>query len=343
MRIENHLLTTTSVPEDVLVQIIERSAVLWVGENGSGEQSWMLQAAKLAVLPWKAVIWSPWKKSAVSALEAEKQNASRYNRFRGFVQLIATSSREEKPVGMPIYLPNGREDADYPEASTKLTSIKAAARTNDAILNVMETLPRTLVVLFDPSRSNLPEVLTSWGEDNYRPQVVVVDPLDGAEPLLSQWLALGPGLGAVTRVVMPLEKFTAELQQGVDRLLPDQRMIVRIRGNREADVSNCDVIETSIFDGLELLDIRAIRPRGPDELTEELMNRFFASGRVWEAYAAGLPWQGNRELEIETLKALSEVEKHGSTSNSIVILPAEAGSGGTTLACMAGFAAAKLG
>lgn len=362
MTVPNVQLQSNALPNDVTHSIVMREAALWVGTGFDDSSAGAAEIAQLVTLPWQAVLLETTRSETAQQVETLTQTIDRFVRIRGFVRLIAENPAELTRIerSLPIYMLNGRSGATDSASATDLPPKKALLRRLTMIEELSRLRPAVLVVLSDGNPKLFEDLFDLWETEGFKPRLLVIDPHDRCGAQIDTWLSKLKRPGIVTRCVIPFSDVVKRLYSNIDAILPDGRLIVRMLRHddhlAEIDLTECDEVDSPLVGRFDIILSRHLSPILPEDLSDEQINQFFEgtistrvdeSGRRtdtgWEAFAAGLPWPGRSDVIDVTLRALERCRWSGSEGNRIVLLPAESGAGGTTLARLTAFMAAKAG
>jgi hypothetical protein len=342
--------------------VVTREAALWVGIGFDEAAAGATEIARLVTLPWQAVLLESTRAATARQIEALTHTVDRFTRVRGFVRLIAENPAELTRIerSLPIYMLNGQAGATDAASASDLAPMQNMLRRLTMLAELNRARPATLVVVSDGSPKLFEDLFALWGTEGFNPRLIVIDPHDRCQAIIGDWLAKAKGTVIVTRCVMALSSVVAGLLSNVEAILPDDRLIVRMLRNdnqvADIDLTDCDEVDSPLVGRYDVILSRHLAPILPEDLTEDQFNQFFEgsittrvdkSGRHadtgWEAFAAGLPWPGRSDVIDVTVRALDRCRRQGSDGNRIILLPAESGAGGTTLARLTAFSAAQAG
>ena len=346
-KIEPGIVHVNELDATFLQDLASRDALLWMGE-GVGDGSQADSIADLASLPWSSVL-SESSSSKFADLLRERKDDLRLSKQRGYLDLVALDPSEIAfPARtLPIYLLNGLEGSSDPAESVSLSRQRGLLRRYSMLKRATEQPSRLLVVLSTGQESTVENLVELW-EEGFRARVVFVTTDAGEVERLEDEFRKPFSISALTVVDVPAAEFAQSTVAGYfERLSPEsQRIRVRDRGKqmRVVDVSAAERDEQPILDRYDLITESKLDPILPEDLKDEEIAGFFQrSGLDWRPYAAGLPWQRDTKYRQQVLKALRLNHERGPEHNKVLFLPAEPGSGGTTLMRLYAYEAAKEG
>ena len=112
----------------------------------------------------------------------------------------------------------------------------------------------------------------------------------------------------------------------------------------QVDLTEIDEPERPLLAVYSLIEERHLAPLAPHELPEADFVEFFRTPHAsWRPYAAGLPWVRNPEARTSLGKYLKRLDSVGSEDNVVAFIASESGAGGTTLARILAWEAAREG
>lgn len=342
--------------EDLVHYLLRRDAALWVGEGSDSDLKSVEALARLVGLPWQLVLCeassAPLAQAfAIKAAETKDRLASQ----RGFINIIAGNPEDLllPPRTLPVYLLNGRADAANREESPSPGRQSAARRRANMIGRLLDAKPQLLVIVSAGPTSPVGDVRELWREEGLRAHVAVLGDDAGVAASLDEWLADPDHPPAVQRFTAPLAEFVTDLVSRVETQVSDARLAIRLKwddGVRALDVTEAELVEQPVLDRYDLILDRDLQGLLPQELSDDSLSSFFDRSAFaermpnrWAPFAAGLPWPRHPRALDTLLHALHEVESSGPDHNELLLLPSEAGAGGTTAARALAFEAAKAG
>lgn len=342
--------------EDLLQYILRRDAALWIGAGLDTSAEATAALARLVELPWQMVICE--SSSAVLAQAFSNKAGAAPDRLvsqRGFINVIASNPEDIllPPRTLPVYLINGRDDATNRDESPNLGKQGAARRRANMIGRLLDEKPQLLVAISAGPVSPLDAIVELWREEAFRAQVAVVSQGEGDVRRLEDWLS-GPEHPPIVQLYsVALPVFASELTSLVGNRTSDARLVIRTKRNGEIgtlDVTDAELIEHPLLDRYDLVQDRDLHGILPHELPNDAQEKFFdrsafadRSATRWAPYAAGLPWVRDEDAVRTVLRALQGVEAAGADHNELLLLPSEAGAGGTTASRAIAFETAKVG
>lgn len=333
------------LPDDILYEIFNREAALWIGSHASEAIDPEL-LAQLMALPWKIVLSESSSKLLAVALASLETQSDSLSSHRGFVYLIASdpATRPLPPRCLPIYFLNGREDAKDRAESSALTGMSAQRRRLNMLGRLQTSGVKRLVVLgLDPMKA-IEELRSLWEADFRTLTTVVVEPNNQVEQE-----GEGPGTGKNTSFVRSTASdFAEDVVRRSLLLLPDANLVVRMKEPsgeiKDFDISEAELPEHPILDQYELVKSRYLHLLTPNDLTIDDIEDFFSQGhKNWKPYAAGLPWETNDSARKKVIRSLASLSRDEAEGNQIHYIVSEPGAGGTTCARTIAFAAASAG
>lgn len=336
-------------PGNVIDEILNRDAALWVGEGVGLTEEQAAMVAKLMALPWRLVLCEENSEILVSQLTQFGRQKDVLASHRGFIKVI---SRDPRSIicparALPIYLLNGREGADDLSDSNRLSATATQRRRLNMIERLLDEKPRMLVVVSCGEHSVLPAVRDVW-EEGFRSQLVYITESKKEVDDLKSWCSQSSGPPLVQVISEPCSEFINYCVEKTKALLKPDRYVLRYRvaedSYAELDVTSCENVEYPILDRYHLLLARDLTPIQAEDLSDDALNSFFQkSSESWKPYAAGVPWARGEEDAAKVLRGLEEVAAGGYEQNRLYFIASEPGAGGTTLAHDIAWKVAKKG
>jgi hypothetical protein len=333
-------------PDYLTAALAARDAALWIGIQSEIPAEQIEPLATLMTLPWCVTICDSPDPDLAKALE-KPQSDQNLLRARGYVYPIDVdpSEIEVPPKALPIYLANGRADAQETKRRPG-ANLAAQRRRLNALHELQGCRASHLVVVLDENGAPLDDLEQLWGQEGFCPRIFIVDPNSTNRPRLEGWVRTVQQIHAVDYLTISLPALAEQLTGGLRGQLPDGQLVVRVLGPDESttdvDLTECELVEYPLLNRYDLILARDIRLLLPEDLTDAGMNAFFErTSSGWEAYAAGLPWDRSPKTRSAVITALDRMSQ--SSETPLLVIQSESGAGGTTLARTIGFAAAKAG
>jgi hypothetical protein len=319
-----------------------RDAAVWVLEPFVQEAGPEL-VAEVMKLPWRLVLSESSNLKLQTLLEATEDVTDPLVRRRGFLQLIDTNPAEVllPPRSLPIYLLGGR-DPNAPRGGL------AAMTRRLTMLDALRRLPVKELVILAGGGVAIPAELGELWTDGLRTLVTVVSNATAAEAELEAWRKSRVFGTAAAFIPTDSPKFCNDLLRSYLSGFAIDRLVLRIRDDGGAlnkiDVTGLDSPEYPLLSNYELLQDPQLHNLQPNDLTYEETQGFFQDAAIsWRPYAAEMPWQRS-EKHFQALRTiLKRLDRDGSEANRIAYITSESGAGGTTLARMLAWAAARDG
>lgn len=346
----------TSASEDVLHYLSRRDAALWIGGGLDVQPEVVESLARLAALPWRLVLCDSSSAQLVQALASRSGTArDRLTSQRGFINLVANNPEGLllPPRTLPIYLLNGRDDAQNREESPHLGRQGTGRRRANMIGRLLDTKPQMLVVLSGGTPEPLEEVIDLWQGEDFRAHVSVVSTSPADTERLEQWMSQPAHPPVIQLVDATIPAFASDVASRIESRISDTQLAIQVRWGRELrqlDVTECELVENPILDRYDLIQRRDLNRLLPEELPDDAIEKFFdrsafddRSATRWLPYAAGLPWVRDKSAVPNVLRALGKVEAAGADENRLLLLPSEPGAGGTTVSRAIAFEIASAG
>lgn len=337
------------LPEDALFDLLNRDAALWVCSAGPDDNIEHALLAQFMVLPWKLVLCEPSSVDLVSELKKYESQTDSLSRHRGFVHLVASdpSTRQLPARALPIFLLNGRADASDRAESPRLTGIAATRRRLNMLERVEVASPKRVFVVGSSFESAAEQLADLWTCDFRTLLTFVVPPTMDPESITKRF-ELVADLSSITVISIALNEFFLETIKKGEELLPDSKIVIRVRdfaGNVvEADITDAELIEQPLLDKFEIIKSKDLRRLTDTDLTVEDLDAFFDKSRhTWRPFSAGLPWLRDKSSVKKLLNGLKTVHENGSDEKAIYYVLSESGAGGTTIARALAFEAALAG
>jgi hypothetical protein len=241
---------------------------------------------------------------------------------------------------LPVYFLNGSSGAG---PSIGLAAVRQRL---NMLAKLQADRPRRLVVLSDGSDQPFNDISQLW-RDGFRCLLTIISSAEHDLARFQQW-AEAEKLQSITLVKKDLANVVADIVRRAKSLLPDHRIVVRVRGSNDrttdVDITACELMEHPILDRYEIIRSRDLTPILPEELSEEDFRSFFDRSRLsWAPYAAGLPWEREATAKPKVIRILERMAEAGSDANTVGYVLAESGAGGTTMARKLAYDAAAAG
>jgi hypothetical protein len=346
----NIKLEHSTLSDEVVHNIANRDAVLWVGSGFDSTSAQVDLLRQLIELPWRLVLCESSNKILVTALESQPHFNNRFTQRRGFIHIVAADPEKlELPRrSLPVFMLNGRADAGERETSHNLRGNAALRRRLNMIKELIMARPTRLVVLSNGDDHPLEDIFELWDDEDFRALLTVISTTLQDKERIDNWLQTSSGR-IIDFYSISLEVLVTDLLKRLLIEIPEEQLVIRLRytvqHKLDLDITDCELIEQPLLDRYELLQSFHLHPLLPDDLSEDNFSAFFDKSKpsTWAPFAAGLPWNRGGYAKSELMKALKNVEKYGSDKNKILYIASEAGAGGTTLARMLAFEAAREG
>lgn len=337
--IEKILLESAAVPPHLLSALDSRDAVLWL--RGVPKETSTDILLRFLGLPWRMVVSEWYDASVVAALESASTSSPEMIRKRGFVQVVdADPSRIPLPQrSLPFFLLNGRGEgtSDFAGRLRRLTMLEELRRSNATHLVVLS-------VEGEPVPADLAEL---WGS-GFRTHLTIVSSSPHAKTTLRDWLDRTDGVAATSLLSIEPSAAVEDFLERYFAVYPEHRVVVRVRDRNgslmQVDLTEIDEPERPLLSVYSLIEERHLAPLAPQELSEADFVEFFRTADAsWRPYAAGLPWVRNKEARTSLAKYLKRLDSVGSEDNVVAFIASESGAGGTTLARVLAWEAAREG
>ena len=346
--IKTGIVRTQELDATFFQDLAARDAVLWIADDVVDPETNAASIASLVSLPWSSVLSE--SRSSVFAEELRRRKDDpRLSKQRGYLDLVAVDPSEIAfPARtLPVYFLNGLEGSSDPAESHTLSRQKAFLRRYSMIKRATEQPQRVLVVLSNGNESTIANLVELWDE-GFRARVVFVSSKESEFGLLETSFRAHFSISTITGVGDSTESFSDKIVSQYFERLGTDSLRIRIRDRsknmRVVDVSTAERDEQPILDRYDLITEKELDPILPEDLKDdEIANFFQRSGLEWRPYAAGLPWQRDTKYRQQVIKSLRLAHERGPEQNKVLLLPAEPGSGGTTLMRLYAYEAAKEG
>jgi len=337
--IEKILLESNAVPVQLLSALDSRDAALWLRGVPKGISADIL--LRFLGLPWQMVVSEWYDASVVAALESSSTSSPGMIRKRGFVQVVdGDPSRIEFPQrSLPFFLLNGRGEGttDFAGRLRRLTMLEELRRSN----------AKHIVVLSIEGEPVPAELAELWAS-GFRAHLTIVSGSPDAKSALRDWLDRTDGVASASLLSLEPSAAVESFLERYFAVYPEHRVVVRVRDRRgsliQVDLTEIDEPERPLLSVYSLIEERHLAPLAPHELSETDFVEFFRTADAsWRPYAAGLPWVRDPEARNSLAKYLKRLDSVGSEDNVVAFIASESGAGGTTLARVLAWEAAREG
>lgn len=337
------------IPDSLIKALKDRDAALWIGTLHGAEKP-LQYAAELVALPWSVVLCESSSLRFVEKIATVDASARSIQQIRGFTHIIASDPEgtELPPRAMPVFLLNGRDDAQNDSESSRLKSFGAQRRRLNMLQGMLNRRPRTIVIVCNGEPNPIEDFITLWTDEGFRPHVIVLTTAPADAARLGAWMGTGKAPAAIEQISVEIEVAAKELIQKLHAETGDQGCIVRFDDRkgvtRDVDISSCDLVERPLLNRFDVIQSKDLRLLLPTELSRGDMEAFFGrTGFNWKPYAAGLPWPRSTEAQSTLMSTLKKLESSGYSENKILWIISDSGAGGTTLSRVLAFNAASAG
>ncbi|WP_428989953.1 hypothetical protein [Methylocapsa aurea] len=331
------LISSDQLPDGLLSGLSEREITLWLHRLPSDLDP--TDIAKLVGLPWREVLLGESSPALLKTISHDVDLS--LIRQRGYVELIENhpSSISLPPQSLPVYV---------------LDAVNASESEFDRTLRRMAVMGglrrsgvRHLLILSD-DHAGLPAELDSLIDANFQPYISLASSTDEGMRQVSAWAekrAAGP---APQLIRLSPSEFTRTIISRYAEIYPDKATIVRMRrgdaSTRLIDLTDIDDFGRPLLNFYDIIQERDLALVAPEALSEEEFIAFFEGQQnSWRPFAAGVPWLRDDVSHAAFNRLMRRINSVGSAENKIAYLSSESGSGGTTLARMIAFEAARAG
>jgi hypothetical protein len=330
------------IPEDLAGDIARRDVTLWVGATQERALPALRAIVGLLSLPWSLALTEISDPELRDLLRAESDKDGALQRARGFVHPVESdpATVELPRRALPVYFLNGVS------GSTSASGLAAMRQRLNMLAKLQAERPRRLLVLTEGSDQPFNDITQLW-RDGFRCLITVISASEAELARFERW-AEAEKLQSITLIHEGLPAAAEALVRRVKALLPDDRIVVRVREaqNRivDVDITECELTEHPILDRYEIIQSRDLTPMLAEELSEEDFRSFFDRSRLsWAPYAAGLAWDRDVSAKTRLVRILNRLSENGSEANTVGYVLAESGAGGTTMARNLAYEAALAG
>ena len=346
---EKIVLISKEIPDDVLFDLMNRDAALWMCEKSLHDEENINLLSRLIVLPWKVVLCEATNSDLIKKIEEYGALEDELSRYRGFVHIVASNPnvRQLPERALPVYLLNGRSDYEEISESPNLTGISSMRRRLNMIERLETSMPKRIVIVGTDVNDAADQLAELWGTE-FRAFITFIIPETIATESISAHFESVAGLSSISIVYSDLNLFADKIIQRCKEILPDSKISIVVQipsGDKiEADITNAELIEQPISLKYDIIKSKDLFTIPPDNLSKEDFYTFFdKSQHSWRAYSAGLPWIADQSIKKDLFNSISRVVENGADENCILYIVSEPGAGGTTIARALAFEAAKLG
>lgn len=340
--INEKLIAINKVSDNLLSNLESRDAVLWIRSLPKDPSS-QNAVIDFLELPWQLIISEISDPELVKKLEDRASFNDPMTRKRGFIQIIDTDpTRIEFPQRcLPIYLLNGREifsdSQSFENRLRRMTMLESLRRIG----------AREILVLSDDVDPVPPDLKDLWSS-GFRSYITFASNATDADCILRDWVKKADGITAVNFLHLPSIQIIEDILARYAKTYPEDRRIIRMRdrlGNlHKIDITELDEPERPILQFYSVIEERDITPILEEELLEDDFISFFKNPESsWRPYASYLPWFRNDQPKTLLRGCLKKLDIIGSEENCIAYIASESGAGGTTLARMLAWEAARDG
>ncbi|NLY00504.1 MAG: hypothetical protein GXY83_30785, partial [Rhodopirellula sp.] len=337
------------LPDSYMRHIASRDCALWVGE-GFDQPDEIQAVVELIQLPWRMVLCESSEAGFVQSLEAVAQRSeAQFTHARGFLHLVASNPEGVSlpPRALPVFLLNGRADAQDPSESSKRTGMAHKTRRLNMLNTLVRAKPTSLVVVANDDPRLLEQLVELW-QDGFRCLLSVASKSAEDGKRIDAWLTQPESPSAIDFCPVAVTDFADDLIARTRLEIPEERVVVRMLSPDEnminLDITTCELSEQPLLDRYSIIRVNDLRLLQPEDLSQEEFSAFFdKSAETWAPYGAGLPWQRHPDLSRRVIDSLKTCLRTGYDHNRLLCIASEPGAGGTTLARSVAFLAASAG
>ena len=337
------------ISDDVLFELMNREAALWVCENTLIDEEQIDLLAQLMVLPWKVVLCESSNAKLIEKIEKYGALEDELSLQRGFVHIIASNPnvRQLPERALPVYLLNGRSDSQELSESPNLSGTSAMRRRLNMLERLESSLPKQVVVVGTKVDEVAIQLAELWSTE-FRAFLNFVVPETIVSKSITDHFESVADISSVTIVYSELSEFASYALNRCNEIIPDTKISIMVQapdGEKiEVDITNSELIEQPLLEKFEIIKSKNLFNVSPNNLTKDDINTFFDKTlHSWHAYSAGLPWMPDQSIKRKLFNSIQKVMKEGADENSILYISSEPGAGGTTVARALAFEAAKSG
>ncbi|WP_124479405.1 hypothetical protein [Burkholderia stagnalis] len=333
-----------SLSDQTLSDVVSREAVLWLTDQDLADND-IEKISALANRSWRAIFVESTSDKLARALEGQDQEQSTITNFRHVIASDPSSIVLQRRA-QPVFFLNGRSDKSGIEG-TSLSKGSTLRRRLNMIVRLRDIEPIRVVVLGESPVAATDELADLWYSE-FRALLTVVCANRNASADVVGRLAEVTDLAAIEWVEQTTYDFAETVSVRIRELVDDTAILVSVQvpGGRvvNLDLTEAESQELPLSDACEFIRLRDTLPVSPQDLSLAEFQKFFArSEAVWRAYAAGLPWTPDLDLEKAFLSKLRRQLAEPPGSVQVLSVVSEPGAGGTTQARAFAFAAAKAG
>ena len=251
-------LLDNKISDDVLFELMNRDAALWVCKNDFLDEKRVRILARLMVLPWKIVLCELSDASLVTEIEKCGAFEDELSRCRGFVHIVASnpSIRQLPERALPIFLLNGRSDSQELGESPNLSGMSATRRRLNMIERLESALPKHVVVAGTEVNEAAAQLSELW-RNEFRALLTFVVPETVSSESITQHFESLADLASLAIVYSELNEFADYTLQKCDTIMPETKISILVQaptGNKfEVDITNAELIEQPLLEKFEII------------------------------------------------------------------------------------------
>ena len=324
------LLRYHSVTENLLVDINRREAALWIRSNSPANLP-SEELIRLIALPWRMVILEVSAPGLINNLERYNYAEDHLVRKRGFLQIISGDpNRIQLPNRcLPIYLLNGKDSGTSESFQTRYLRM--------AMLEELRRSQVRQVLIVSEDQDPTPPELSELWASGLRSHFTFATETGSEDENLEAKLNEMDGLNAAIHLSSSLTHVVSDVLFRFEKTFPEQKIVVRLRDRNgllaHIDVTELDDPERPLLEHYDIIQERDLPILSPDQLSEEEFVGFFTTPDYsWSPYAAGLPWERDKQTYQKLARLMAKLNAVGPEENCVAYFTAEPGAGGTTLA-----------
>ena len=328
--------------------ILADGSALWLAPSKNLDQASIASLATFIGLPWKLALVESSSGKLATAVDAEDKK-SRFVSVRGFVyQIAGDPEKTTLPKRcLPVFLLNGRDDSNEASERPGVSKFYDARRRLNAIGRLVEAQPSRLLVVCEDDSFDIEGVIQLF-DQSFHPLITVISPHQSLLERARKAYYELPIQRAISLVNSGFAAASAVLTEAASAIFPDSKTWIRYRTSPKThidlDISACDLVEDSVLATYETVQSRDLVALSEGDLTRDDVSGFFGKKHEgWRPYAAGLPWERNRDITGRVIRALNEICTQGSEANALLLTSAESGAGGTTFLRAIAYEVARAG
>lgn len=321
------LLESKRGPDNLLTALESREIILWL--QGPLPRIDLDILARFLGLPWKAIVSETSDEVLIKRASSNSLSDPMVHK-RGYLQIVDSDpSLTTLPErSLPVYLLNGIGSGE-----TK-NSFESKLRVMTMLAAIRRSAPKQLVVL-TTGKVLSPGLDELWGS-GFRSYITFVSENDDLRESLTSWVEATSDTLA-TLIQCPQDDFVRDFVKRYEELYPTERQVIRFRDHRgefkRIDITALDDPQKPILENYEPIEERWLSPLVPTELAKNEFEEFFSSATAsWRAYAAGVPWIRDPNVQNGLRELLQKLDWEGADANCVAYIVSESGAGGTTLA-----------